>query len=181
MKNYFRMVDKECHKYVSVAREAIDLQLSKHKRLKKPESLPDIFAEARGCFVSLHNEDGSLRGCIGTIEPRFDNLYDEIVQNAISAATQDPRFSPVEKAEFPRLQISVDVLSKPEETTIDQLDPLKYGLIISDGYRKGVLLPALESVDTVQKQVDIVKRKAGLSMVDNAELSFYRFTSKRYE
>ena len=175
------MSEDEKHSYVSTAQKAVDLIVRSQKRLQKPEVLPEIFKKSRGCFVSLHNEDGSLRGCIGTIEPRFDNLYDELVHNAISAALDDPRFTRVRKKELSQLHISVDVLTTPEETTIDQLDPLKFGLIITDGYRKGVLLPALETVDTVQKQIDIVKRKAGLSMVENDKLRFFKFSSKRYE
>ncbi|PLX21119.1 MAG: AmmeMemoRadiSam system protein A [Salinivirgaceae bacterium] len=175
------MIENKPHTFVQTATQAIRLNVEEGKRLKKPNQLPDTYNFATGCFVSLHNADGSLRGCIGTIEPRFDNLYDEIVQNAISASAQDPRFSPVEEHELAQLHISVDVLSQPEETTIQELNPDVYGLIITDGYRKGVLLPALETVDTVQKQIDIVKRKAGLSMVPNDDLKFFRFSSKRYE
>lgn len=175
------MSEDEKHIYVRTAQKAVELIVTSQKRLQKPNDLPDIFKQSRGCFISLHNKDGSLRGCIGTIEPRFDNLYDEIVQNGISAAMNDPRFDSVKLKELAQMQISVDVLTTPEETTIDQLDPKVYGLIISDGYRKGLLLPALDAVNTVQKQIDIVKRKAGLSMVDNNDLQFFRFSSKRYE
>jgi AmmeMemoRadiSam system protein A len=133
--------------------------VNQQKRLPRPDDLSYVFNQSNGCFVSLHNSDGSLRGCIGTIEPRFNNLFDEIVQNAISAALDDPRFSSVKGDELEHLHISVDVLSAPEETSIDKLDPLKYGLIITDGYRKEFCLPALETVDTVQKQIDIVKVK----------------------
>ena len=103
------------------------------------------------------------------------------MQNAISASSTDPRFRPVAPEELPDIKVSVDVLSPFEEVTPDQLDPAVYGLIISDGYRKGVLLPALESVDTVEKQIDIVKKKARLQMVANDQLKFYRFRSERFE
>ncbi|HPW65804.1 MAG TPA: AmmeMemoRadiSam system protein A [Salinivirgaceae bacterium] len=143
--------------------------------------IPDYLKIKAACFVSLHTADGSLRGCIGTLEPRHSCLALDIIDNAISACDNDTRFNRVEKKELHGLITSVDVLSEPERTTIEELDPLKYGVIVSDGIRRGVLLPALESIVTVKQQVDIAKRKAGLSHVDNNLLKFYRFTSTRYD
>jgi AmmeMemoRadiSam system protein A len=142
----------------------------------------DLFEIRRGCFVSLHLIGGELRGCIGTIEPVEENLYKEIVRNAISSASRDTRFSPVRMDEMDEIEISVDVLSEPEIVfSPEGLDPTKYGLIISDGnYRRGILLPGLEGVDTVEQQISIVKRKAGLEKYDDGLLKYYRFTSKRY-
>ncbi len=169
------------HIYTKTAQKAVEEFVLNGRRLKKPDNPNEQLSIKRGCFVSLHKEDGALRGCIGTIVPQFSTLFEEIVQNGISAASTDPRFSPVKPDELNGLHYSVDVLSPPEKTTPDQLDPAIYGLILSDGYRKGVLLPALEGVDTVEKQIDIVKRKAGLEMVPNENLEFYRFKSERYE
>ncbi|WP_462280484.1 AmmeMemoRadiSam system protein A [Salinivirga cyanobacteriivorans] len=169
------------HIYVLTAEQAVRKFVVDGVRLKKPEDVDERLLLKRGCFVSLHLENGDLRGCIGTIEPRFKTLFEEIVQNAISASSTDPRFRPVAPEELSEIKVSVDVLSPFEEVTPDQLDPAVYGLIISDGHRKGVLLPALESVDTVEKQIDIVKKKARLQMVDNDQLKFYRFRSERFE
>ncbi|NOX48355.1 MAG: AmmeMemoRadiSam system protein A [Chlorobi bacterium] len=147
------------------------------------ENVPDeLFEIRRGCFVSLHLTSGELRGCIGTIEPVEENLYKEIVRNAVSSASRDSRFSPVTLDEMDGIEISVDVLSEAETVfSPEELDPAKYGLIISDGnYRRGILLPGLEGVDTVEQQISIVKRKAGLEKYDDGALKYYRFTSKRY-
>lgn len=152
------------------------------KNLQSKNIPEEILHSERGCFVSLHKKNDDLRGCIGTIEPREKNLAEEIRRNAISAAFHDSRFLPLEEYELDEIKISVDVLTIPEEIfSYDDLDPQIYGLIISDGkYQKGVLLPALPGIDTVEQQIKIVKRKAGLSKIKDQELSFYRFTSNRY-
>ena len=136
----------------------------------------------RGCFVSLHKKDRSLRGCIGTIEPQENSLGKEIERNAYSAAFRDSRFTPLTIEELDDLEVSVDVLTEPEQIdNLDDLDPQIYGIIVSDNsYRKAVLLPAIPEIDTLEKQIEIVKRKAGLSRTSNDRLSFYRFTSNRY-
>ena len=114
-------------------------------------------------FVSLH-KDGRLRGCIGTIEPVRGCIAEEIIENAISAATRDPRFPPVQENELDALEISVDVLSSPEKiNSKDELDVKRYGVIVSKGRRRGLLLPNLDGVDTVDRQVAIALQKAGLS------------------
>ncbi|MFO7865175.1 MAG: AmmeMemoRadiSam system protein A [Salinivirgaceae bacterium] len=171
---------QEDHPYAKVAREAVTAFLKEGKRLKKPDNCDPAFLLKRACFASIHTKKGDLRGCIGTIEPQFDNLFNEIVQNAISAATRDPRFAAVKAKELDSIYFTVDVLSVPEVTTPNDLDPKRFGLIITDGYRKGVLLPNLEAVDTAQQQIDIVKRKAGIAMQANEKLTFLRFTSTRY-
>ncbi|HCL89891.1 MAG TPA: AmmeMemoRadiSam system protein A, partial [Candidatus Atribacteria bacterium] len=120
-----------------------------------------------------------LRGCIGTFMPTQENIAQEIIKNAISAAIDDPRFSPVTVSELEDLSISVDVLSAPEEVKdISQLDPKKYGVIVSSGYKKGLLLPDLEGVDTAEYQIDIAKRKAGIYPGEKVKL--YRFEVKRF-
>ena len=148
----------------------------------KNMSFPDEFNVQLACFVSIHNTDESLRGCIGTIEPREDNLWLEIISNAISACTRDSRFSPVDIKELEQIEVSVDVLSKPKKVDdIDKLDPKKYGVIVTDGnYMRGVLLPDIEGVDTVKEQIRIAKRKAGLADMEDEFLEIYSFTSTRY-
>jgi uncharacterized protein len=144
--------------------------------------VPDELKEQLACFVSIHLLDGSLRGCIGTIEPREKNLYHEIIHNAISASTQDGRFLPVEANELENITVSVDVLGKSYLIKdLDELDPAKLGVIVSDGaFNRGVLLPNIESVDTIEKQLNIAKRKAGLQHYDNELLKIYAFMSTRF-
>ena len=118
---------------------------------------------AAGVFVSLHKA-GGLRGCIGTIAPTTASIAQEILQNAISAGTRDPRFPRVQPEELAQLEYSVDVLNAPEPiTSPDQLDVRRYGVIVSSGSRRGLLLPNLEGVDTISQQIDIARQKAGIS------------------
>jgi uncharacterized protein len=148
----------------------------------RKSKVPFELCERFSCFVSIHLLDGSLRGCIGTIEPREENLYNEIINNAISASTRDSRFSPVGEDELENITVSVDVLGKPYLIKhLEELDPFKFGIIVSDGvYARGVLLPNIESVDTVEKQLSIAKRKAGLQNFSNDMLKIYAFTSTRF-
>ncbi len=148
----------------------------------RSRDIPDELKEQLACFVSIHLKDGSLRGCIGTIEPREKNLHFEIISNAIAAANRDTRFLPIIPSELENLEVSVDVLSKPFFIeNIEQLDPKKYGIIVSDGaFSRGVLLPDIDGVETVEKQLNIAKRKAGLSDYRLNQLKIYAFTSTRH-
>ena len=133
-----------------------------------------------GAFVSIH-ENGELRGCIGTIAPVQKALYLEIIANAISASTRDPRFPPITKNELPDLEISVDVLGEAEEIpSEDYLDVKRYGVIVSKGRRRGLLLPDLEGVDNVETQVAIAKMKAGIREEDT-DVVLERFEVIRHE
>jgi len=165
--------------YVRLARETIENYIKQGKIITPPLGLPEeMINQKAGVFVSL-KKNGNLRGCIGTFMPTQGNVAQEIIKNAISAAVDDPRFSPVNASELKELTISVDVLSAPEEVKdISQLDPKKYGVIVSSGYKKGLLLPDLEGVDTVEYQIDIAKRKAGIYPGEKVKL--YRFEVKRY-
>jgi AmmeMemoRadiSam system protein A len=116
--------------------------------------------------VSLH-EHGQLRGCIGTISATCENVALEILQNGVSACSLDPRFHPVREDELDYLEYSVDVLGQAEPIdSVDQLDPARYGVIVTKGLRRGLLLPNLEGVDTVEYQVAIAKQKAGIHPTD---------------
>lgn len=150
--------------YVRLARAVINSWVRERKRLPLPEDLPSEMTLMRaGAFVSLH-KDGRLRGCIGTIQPVRSCIAEEIADNAISAATRDPRFSPVRPEELDSLEISVDILSEPEDIRSKaELDVRRYGVIVSKGSRRGLLLPNLDGVDTVDEQVSIALRKAGIS------------------
>lgn len=171
---------KNKHPYVTWAEKTIETFIKENKKIEPEEELNnELFLIKRGCFVSIHGENDSLRGCIGTIEPVEINLAYEIRNNALSAAFHDPRFPPIRDHEISFLNITVDVLSKPEIiNSYTELNPKKYGVIISKGYRKGLLLPNLPGVDSVEKQIQIAKNKAGLFECDDVDI--YRFLSERY-
>lgn len=139
----------------------------------------DLLAARAGCFVSIKTREGDLRGCIGTIHPVNDSLAEEIIANAVSAATRDPRFTPVHGDELPNLKYSVDVLSAPEPCTPGDLDPKTYGVIVEDGSgRRGLLLPNLEGIKGAEEQVEIASRKAGIRPGSSVKL--FRFRADRY-
>lgn len=162
---------------VELARRAIEVYVREKKTIVPPEPLPPELSRRAGVFVSI-KKDGMLRGCIGTYLPTKDNLAEEIIANAIKAATQDPRFPPVRPEELPRLRISVDVLSPPEPCSEAELDPKKYGVIVERSFRLGLLLPDLEGVDTVEEQLRIAKMKAGIPPDEPCKI--YRFTVERH-
>ena len=136
-----------------------------------------FFTRRAACFVSL-KKHGELRGCIGTLEPAAADLGAEIARNARSAALHDPRFQRVRADELPALTCSVDVLSPSAPCTPADLDPAVYGVIVLAGFRRGVLLPDLQGVDTVEQQVDIARQKAGIGAGEAFTLE--RFTVTRY-
>lgn len=164
------------HPLVKLAREAITSHLTGGVA---PEPEPfDGYDRPAGAFVSLKKE-GQLRGCIGTIGPVRPSVALEVIDNAVSAATRDPRFSPLSLEELGQVTISVDVLGEPEPVqSIDDLDPSRFGVIVRSGPRKGVLLPDLPGVDTPQDQVRIASQKAGIGTGEPVEL--FRFEVKRY-
>lgn len=147
---------------VSLARDAINSYVSEG-RIINPDPNQSELSSLAACFVSIHlRSTGDLRGCMGTIMPMQENLGSEIVYNAISAATQDPRFRAVREEELSDLNINVDVLSDPEPARIKDLDPRIFGVIVTQNHKRGLLLPDLEGVDSVQDQIDIACSKAGI-------------------
>lgn len=183
-----RIKATESTPYVKLARATIEQFIKTCRKLKFPADLPAGLAEAlpeeatkerAGAFVSVH-KNGMLRGCIGTIGPVQDSIAEEIISNAISAVSRDPRFERVREDELELLEINVDILGKPENIDgPDQLDVKRYGVIVSCGARKGLLLPDLEGVDTVEEQIDIARRKGGISPDDDYRLQ--RFEVVRYK
>ena len=149
--------------YVRLARKSFTAWVTQKEHIAVPDGLPDELINRRaGVFVTLHKA-GQLRGCIGTISPTQESIAEEIIQNAISACAQDPRFSPVLEPELSQIECSVDVLGEPEDIAgMDALDPERFGVIVSHGHRRGLLLPALDGVDTPDQQVAIARRKAGI-------------------
>ena len=157
--------------YVKLARHTIETYLRTGKLPSVPEGLPEeLYSRRAGAFVSL-KEDGKLRGCIGTIQAVQNSLAEEIIRNAVSACSEDPRFPPVEQWEAERLTISVDVLGDTERiSSPGELDVVRYGVIVTKGSRRGLLLPNLEGVDTVEQQIAIAKQKAGIPEQETVEL-----------
>ncbi len=167
--------------YVQLAKETIEAYIKEGKVISIPKDLPkEMLTRRAGVFVSLHLKDGSLRGCIGTFVPTKKNIALEIIANAISSATQDPRFPPVTEKELGKLTYSVDVLSASKTISKDKLsDPKKYGLIISsqDG-RRGLLLPNLPGVNTIEEQIKICRMKAGINPWE--PVNYHIFTVERH-
>ncbi|NLN03209.1 MAG: AmmeMemoRadiSam system protein A, partial [Clostridiaceae bacterium] len=166
--------------YISLARKSIELYTRTKKVLEIPDDLSKELLERRaGTFVTL-KINGKLRGCIGTIEPVCRNIAEEIIRNAISACSKDPRFDPVTEEELPYITYSVDVLGKAEKVQSKlELDPNKYGVIVTKGYRRGLLLPNLDGVDTVEEQLEIALGKAGIG--SHEDYTIERFEVVRYE
>lgn len=162
---------------LNLAKEAVETYVRKREVIS-PKNIPEELNRTAGAFVTI-KKHGELRGCIGTIHGTQPNLAYEIIQNAISSATQDPRFPPVREEELPELTYSVDILNPPEKVTdISQLNPKIYGIIVERGWQRGLLLPDLEGVDTVEEQLRIAALKAGLNINDIENI--YRFTVTRY-
>ena len=173
-----RLAEKKASEdsWVRLARLSLETFVKTGERLERlPDDLPaEMTEQAAGAFVSLHAH-GQLRGCIGTTGPTTESVAWEIVQNAVSACSRDPRFPPVAVSELESLEYSVDVLGQPEPISSPaELDVKKYGVIVSCGGRRGLLLPDLEGVDTVEQQIDIARQKGGIS-------SREKYTLERFE
>ena len=163
---------------VVLARQAVETYVEEGRILSTPTDLCEELMERAGVFVSL-KKHGELRGCIGTYEPLRVNVAEEIIHNAIRSAMADPRFHPVQRHELPDLRYSVDVLSQPERIDrLDQLDAQRYGVIVELGSQRGLLLPDLEGVNSVEQQLAIACSKAYLRRGD--PFAIYRFEVRRY-
>lgn len=173
----------ETHPLVALARETIERFVRDGVRIKPARDLPAEMRRQAGAFVTIRRH-GQLRGCIGTIQPTCDMVAEEVIQNAISAATRDPRFPPLRRDELTDLDVKVDVLGEPESVTdLDELDPKRYGLIVQSKkhpWKRGLLLPDLEGIDTVEKQVYWTRHhKAGITDPDEP-VEMFRFEVVRY-
>lgn len=165
--------------FVHLARTSLETYVTTGEYATMPDNLPEELTKRRaGVFVSL-KKHGSLRGCIGTIAPVTESIAREILRNAVSAGTEDPRFAPVSENELPELVYSVDVLAEPEPIQyMTDLDVKRYGVIVTSGRKRGLLLPNLEGVDSVEQQVEIAKKKAGI--YDNETFAMERFEVVRH-
>ena len=166
------------HPLVKLAKDTVEAYVQGKKRLKPAELTPEM-QERAGVFVSI-KKHGELRGCIGTFEPTRRNVAEEIMANAISSATGDPRFPAVSPEELPHLSYSVDVLTRPHPVeNKDDLDPKRHGVIVECGWRRGLLLPDLDGVDTVEQQIEICCYKGDIH--PGEPLKLYCFEVKRYK
>ncbi len=165
---------------VQLACSVID-QYVRHGMIPEAPELPCDAPQRAGCFVSIHvASSGELRGCIGTIEPTQPSLAREIVANAISASTRDPRFPAISSLELDDLIVNVDVLFPPEPCTFDMLDPKRYGVIVTQGFKRGLLLPDLEGVGSAEEQVRIASMKAGIRARSFDDIELERFEVVRH-
>jgi AmmeMemoRadiSam system protein A len=170
---------KEQHSaLVELAKAAVENYV-KNKEVLKPEDITEEMKGKAGVFVSI-KKHGNLRGCIGTFEPTKSNIAEEIVSNAISSAMADYRFTPIAVSELDELTYSVDILTQPEPVAdVGELDPKKYGIIVESGFKRGLLLPDLEGVNTIAEQIQICKVKAGIAAEEPVKL--YRFEVRRFK
>lgn len=168
--------------YCALARRSLEYRVKtgKDMPLDEQENIScEMLSRQAGAFVSLH-KGGQLRGCIGTIAPSTESIAEEIIQNAVSAGLYDSRFPPVDKSELPHLTYKVDILEEPEDIPgPEALDVKKYGVIVESGYKRGLLLPNLDGINSVQRQVDIACQKAEISPYEPFKLK--RFKVTRYE
>lgn len=174
------MPEKQGDAYVALARRTIEEYVRTGRQIQVPEDLPqEMYDERAGVFVSIKKQDARLRGCIGTIQAVQRCIAEEIIQNAVSAAVKDPRFAPITQEELDSLVISVDVLGGMEPVASPkELDVRRYGVVVTSGYRRGLLLPNLEGVDTVEDQIAIAKQKAGIGWQE--EVRMERFEVVRH-
>ena len=164
---------------VALARTAVEAYVEEREPPEAPAGNALLERKA-GAFVSIHTTVGELRGCIGTVDPREQDLGREIVRNAVAASQDDPRFSPVRARELEGLTYKVDVLEAPEAVGDESaLDPAHYGVIVESWRRRGLLLPALEGIDRAEDQVRIAREKGGIGA--NEPVSLFRFRVTRYE
>jgi len=167
--------------YVLLAKQAIENYIKEKTPLVLPSGLsPDLLIKKAGVFVTVM-KGGELRGCIGTYLPIRENIAEEIIYNAVAAATEDNRFESISEEELPQLSYAVYLLNEPELIKdLKELDPKKYGIVIKTSYKSGLLLPDLEGIDTIEKQIAIACEKGG---VDPAREKFviYRFSAEKYQ
>jgi len=165
--------------YVKLARYSVEHFIRTGKRAPLPGRLPaEMMSNRAGVFVSL-KKHGNLRGCIGTITPVTSSISEEILRNAVSSCSEDPRFDKVRPDELADLVYSVDVLASPEPIESEnELDVRRYGVIVSSGHKRGLLLPNLEGVDTVSQQISIASKKAGIR--PGEKISLERFEVVRH-
>ena len=167
------------HPLVKLAFRSVEHFIETSKHLPCPDPLPKDLKQNAGTFVSI-KKDGKLRGCIGTIMPKYKNLAEEIIQNAVQAANEDPRFDPINKSELSQLTFSVDVLTPLEKIeNLKEHDTKRFGLVIKGKGKQGLLLPDLDIIKSADQQFTVCLKKGGFKENDTYEL--FRFEVKRFK
>ncbi len=168
------------HPLVDLAKKAVENYVKNGKVIEPPAGLPEeCLKKKAGTFVTIE-KNNDLRGCIGTYLPTEENIAQEVISNAIAAATRDDRFGPIQKEELPLLSYTVYVLNKPEIVKdLKELNPKKYGVIVQSGFKSGLLLPDLEGVNTIKEQLFIACQKAGIDPTVEP-VTVYKFSTKKY-
>lgn len=170
--------------YLKLAKEAVERYIKKGEIISPFNNLPkEALTKKSGAFVTIM-ENGNLRGCIGTYLPTKNNIAEEIIYNAVAAATEDYRFGPIQSQELSSLSYSVYILSEPELVKdLKELDPKKYGIIVKTGHftsKTGLLLPDLEGVDTIEQQISITCQKGGIDPL-RGNILIYKFTAEKFQ
>ena len=166
------------HPLVKLAIRSVEHFIETGKPLPCPTHLPDFLRQSAGTFVSI-NKQGSLRGCIGTMTPKYKNLAEEVIQNALRSASEDPRFDPIQKKELPSLTFSVDVLQPLEKIeNIKDHNIKQFGLVVRGKGKQGVLLPDLDIIKSADQQLKVCLNKGGYKSHDTYEI--FRFEVKRF-
>jgi AmmeMemoRadiSam system protein A len=171
------MVSPNSHPLVELAKQAIREYLDTGTVIPAAAVLQGAFPQPSGVFVSL-KKNGQLRGCVGTYQPTQPTVADEVIANAIASATRDPRFRPLRLMELNQIECSVDVLTRPVPAAYGDLDPQRFGVLVVQGSKRGLLLPALEGIQTAEQQIRTAKEKAGI--MTDSEYVLYRFDVQRY-
>lgn len=175
------------NEYIKLARSTIETYIKTGKKIVIPKNLPEEFYNCqKGVFVTIYEKNGNsagkkLRGCIGTFQPTKENIAQEIIDNAISAAIHDYRFDPVTEKDLSNLSYEVSLLNPPEQIdSIENLDTKKYGVIVkSQNGKIGLLLPDIEGVDTPKHQISIACQKAEINL-NEEKIELFRFTVSKY-
>ena len=173
------------NEYVKLAKNAIEGYIRTGKKSEVPEDLPAEFYDIKkGVFVTIYEKhsERKLRGCIGTFAPTKENIAQEIIDNAISAAVHDYRFNPVSENELNNLIYEVSLLNPPEQiNSVEDLNAKKYGVIVKSlGGKTGLLLPDIEGVETPEEQISIACQKAGIDL-ETEKIELLKFTVSRYK
>jgi hypothetical protein len=171
------MVSPNSHPLVELAKQAIREYLGTGTVIPAAAALRAVFPQPSGVFICL-KINGQLRGCVGTYQPTQPTVADEVITNAIASATRDPRFRSLRLMELDRIECSVDVLTRPVPAVHGDLDPQRFGVLVVQGSKRGLLLPALEGIHTADQQIRTAKEKAGITT--DSEYSLYRFDVQRY-
>jgi len=172
------------HTLIVLVKKIVEAYIKEEKIIKAEDNLIKEFSEKKaGVFITIE-KNKNLRGCIGTYLPTKNNIIEEIIQNTISAATEDYRFGPIQEDELPFLSYTVSILEKPELIkNRKELNPKEYGIIIKTlNYppKSALLLPDLEGIDTIEKQISITCQKGNIDQLKE-EIIIYKFRIKKYE